>query len=76
MESIIFSVIEIPKVNFSEVIQTEQNLVYSVNKDQTYVTWLGESTPSFVSDIITAEGPFNEDQLHGILENYKWLIFV
>lgn len=76
MESIIFNVNEINKVNFSEVIQTPQTLVYSVNKDKTYVTWLGSTTPSFVSTIITAEGPYNDDQLHAILERRQWLLIV
>jgi hypothetical protein len=74
MESIIFSVDEINKVDFNEVIQTPQTLVYSVNKDKTYVTWISLTIPSFVSTIITAEGPYNDDQLHAILENYKWLL--
>jgi hypothetical protein len=76
MESIIFNVNEINKVNFSEVIQTPQTLVYSVNKNKTYVTWTSSTTPSFVSTMVTAEGPYNEDQLHAILENYEWLLIV
>jgi hypothetical protein len=76
MESIIFNVNEINKVNFSEVIQTPQTLVYSVNKNKTYVTWTSSTTPSFVSTIVTAEGPYNDDQLHAILENYEWLLIV
>lgn len=76
MESIIFNVNEIYKVNFSEVTQTPQTLVYSVNKTKTYVTWLSSTTPSFVSTIITAEGPYNDDQLHAILERPEWLLIV
>jgi hypothetical protein len=76
MESIIFNVNEVNKVNFSEVIQTPQTLVYSVNKDKTYVTWLSPTTPSFVSTILTAEGPYNDDQLHAILERREWLLIV
>ncbi len=76
MESIIFNVSEINKVNFSEVIQTPQTLVYSVNKNKTYVTWVSTTIPSFVSTMTTVEGPYNEDQLHAILENYEWLLIV
>ena len=76
MESIIFSVNEINKVNFSEVIQTPQTLVYSVNKTKTYLSWLSPTTRSFVSPIVTAEGPYNDDQLHAILERPEWLLIV
>ena len=81
MESIIFSVDEINKVNFSEVIQTPETLVYSNTiiiffNTKTYVTWLGSNTPSFVSTITSAEGPYNEDELHAILERSEWLLIV
>ena len=46
MESVIFNVSEIYKVDFSEVTQTLSTLVYSVNKEQTYVTWITLEVPS------------------------------
>jgi len=81
MESITFSVDEIDKVNFSEVIQTPETLVYSntiINyfNTKTYVTWVGPNIPSFVSTITSAEGPYNEDELHAILERPEWLLIV
>lgn len=76
MESIIFNVSEINKINFSEVTQTPQTLVYSVDKTKTYVTWTSLNTPSFVSTMTTAEGPFDENQLLHILETPEWLLIV
>jgi hypothetical protein len=76
MKSIIFDVIEINKVNFSQVIQTPETLVYSLNKNKTYVSWTIEDDPSFIGLIISREGPFDNNQLHSILENYEWLLIV
>jgi hypothetical protein len=76
MESIIFNVNEINKVNFSEVIQTPQNLVYSIDKTKTYVTWVSSTTPDFVSTMTTYEGPFTQSELLSILERPEWLLIV
>jgi hypothetical protein len=76
MKSIIFDVSEINKVNFSQVIQTPETLVYSVNKNKTYVSWTIEDDPSFIWLIISREGPYDNNQLHSILENYEWLLIV
>jgi hypothetical protein len=76
MKSIIFDVSEINKVNFSQVIQTPETLVYNINKNKTYVSWTIEGEPSFMRSIISREGPYDNDQLHPILENYEWLLIV
>lgn len=72
--SIIFSVAEISKVNFAEVTQTPGTLQYSVNGSKTYVSWVTEETPSFVSTIASAEGPYSQNELLTILENLEWLL--
>jgi hypothetical protein len=72
--SIIFSVDEIGKVDFDEVIQTPQTLTYSIDKTRTYVSWEGQQTPSFVSTITTAEGPLTQSELLQNLERPDWLI--
>ena len=74
MESVIFDVSEIYKVDFSEVTQTLSTLVYSVNKQQTYVTWITLEVPSFVSTLDTAQGIYNNNQLLSILETHDWLL--
>jgi hypothetical protein len=74
MESVIFNVSEIYKVDFSEVTQTLSTLVYSVNKEQTYVTWITLEVPSFVSTLNTAQGIYNNNQLLSILETNDWLL--
>jgi hypothetical protein len=72
--SIIFSVEEIDKVDFNEVIQTPQALTYSVDRTKTYVSWEGEQTPSFVATMTTAEGPLTQSDLLQNLERPEWLI--
>ena len=74
MESVIFNVSEIYKVDFSEVTQTLSTLVYSVNKEQTYVTWITLEVPSFVLTLNTAQGIYNNNQLLSILETHDWLL--
>jgi len=76
MKSIIFNTSEINKVNFSEVTQTPQTLVYNINKDKTYVTWLVDETPTFVINIESKEGPYSQNELLSILENFEWLLIV
>jgi hypothetical protein len=76
MESVIFNISEINKVDFSEVTQTLSTLVYSVNKEQTYVTWITLEVPSFVSTLNTAQGIYNNNQLLSILETYDWLLLI
>jgi len=79
MESVILNISEIDKINFLKVIQTRETLKYSVtcemNKKRTYVTWTG-STPSFVSALTTAEGPYAENEMQSILENHEWMIII
>jgi hypothetical protein len=72
--SIIFNIDEISKVNFTEVIQTLETLQYSVNRQKTYVSWNGSETPSFVSNITSAEGPYSQSELLDILERLEWLL--
>lgn len=76
MKSIIFKTSEINKVNFSEVTQTPQTLVYNINKDKTYVTWLVDETPTFVINIESKEGPYSQNELLSIVENFEWLLIV
>ena len=76
--SIVFNQNETSKVNFFEVLQSQDNLQYTLNCDwnlvKTYVTWPSNNTPSFVSNLITAEGPYNEDAMAAVLESHEWLV--
>tara|TARA_B100000900_G_scaffold265134_1_gene226182 strand:- start:57 stop:341 length:285 start_codon:yes stop_codon:yes gene_type:complete len=82
MTSIIFNINQIDKIDYSEITQTgPDDLQYSIYFEpgdfpyqKTYVTWTGMTEPSFVSSIIGAEGPYNEDQLLEILEDREWLL--
>jgi hypothetical protein len=76
MKSIIFNVSELDEVDFSKVIQTPQTLIYSVNKNKTYVSWTTIETPEFVYDMESAEGPYTQNELLSIIEGYEWLLII
>ncbi len=79
MESVIFNISEINKIDFSKVIQTRETLQYSVtcevSRKKTYVSWNG-ATPFFVSDLTTKEGPYDKNKMNSILEGHEWMIIV
>jgi hypothetical protein len=69
---IIFPITEISKVDFSLVLETSEDTVRkSLDETKTFIKWEGES-PSFVSDIVGAEGPYNHEEICNILSNEEW----
>lgn len=72
---IIFNVSEINKIDFTQVLETDQNtLRFSVNGTNTFVSWDGETEPSFVSELTTASGPYNYSETLDILKTLEWYI--
>lgn len=69
---IIFNVSELDKVNFSEVLEDSSETVRkSIDLSKTFVKWEG-TTPSFVSTLTTAEGPYTHSEIVSILESATW----
>lgn len=69
---IIFNVSELNKVNFSEVLEDSSETVRkSIDLSKTFVKWEG-TTPSFVSTLTTAEGPYTYTEIISILESATW----
>ena len=72
---IIFSVTELPKIDFNEVQETSSDTVRrSVNGTKTFVKWDGNQTPTFVATLDTKEGPFSYSEILEILLTEEWAI--
>ena len=71
-EYIIFNVSELPLVNFDEVLETSIDTVRkSVDQTKTFVKWNGTS-PSFVNNMSTKEGPYTHTEILEILNTPEW----
>ena len=69
---IIFNINEVNKIKFAEVLETSINTVRkSIDGTKTFVKWEG-STPECIKTLITAEGPYNFEEIAVILESEQW----
>ena len=72
-EFMIFSVTELPNINFNEVKETSIDTVRkSVDGTKTFVKWDGEDIPSSVESLTTKEGPYTYDEIIIILATEEW----
>jgi hypothetical protein len=72
-EFMIFSVTELPTINFNEVKETSIDTVRkSIDGTKTFVKWDGETIPSSVESLTTKEGPYNYDEIIVILATEEW----
>lgn len=71
-EYMIFSVTEIDKIDFSQVLETGPNtLRKNVDQTKTFVKWNG-SVPSSVEALETKEGPYSHLEMTEILSGPDW----
>lgn len=69
----IFSVTELDKIDFTQVLETSIDTVRkSVDGTKTFVKWDGEIIPDCVLDLITKEGPYTYDEIISILSTPEW----
>jgi len=72
---IIFDVSELPKIDFSVVLETSQYTVRkSVNQTKTFVSWNTEEEPFFIEYLDTKQGPYTYDEILEILKGEEWFI--
>jgi hypothetical protein len=72
-EFMIFSVTELPTINFNEVKETSIDTVRkSIDGTKTFVKWDGETIPSSVESLTTKEGPYTYDEIIVILATEEW----
>lgn len=71
-EFMIFSVSELDKIDFSQVLETSAETVRkSVDGLKTFVKWDG-AIPQCVADLETKEGPYTYDEILAILSTPEW----
>jgi hypothetical protein len=72
-EFMIFSVTELPNINFNEVKETSIDTVRkSIDGTKTFVKWDEEIIPSSVESLTTKEGPYTYDEIILILATEEW----
>jgi hypothetical protein len=71
-EYMIFSVSELPNIDFSQVLETSAETVRkSVDGTKTFVKWEGNE-PSSVTNLQTKEGPYTYSEILDILSGPEW----
>jgi len=72
-EFMIFSVTELPTIDFNEVKETSIDTVRkSIDGTKTFVKWDGEIIPPSVESLTTKEGPYTYDEIIIILATEEW----
>jgi hypothetical protein len=68
----IFSLTEIDKIDFSQVLETStETLRLSTDGTKSFIKWDGEQ-PEFVSTLETLEGLYTYEEMLDILSNEEW----
>jgi hypothetical protein len=71
-EYMIFSVTEIDKIDFSQVLETgPETLRKNIDQTKTFVKWNG-NVPSSVEALETKEGPYMHQEMLDILSGPDW----
>jgi hypothetical protein len=72
---LIFNVSEINKIIFSEILETSaDSMRKSLDGSKTFIKWEG-SDPSFISTLLTKEGPYSHSEILSILSTSDWKDF-
>jgi hypothetical protein len=68
----IFDVVELTNINFTEVLETSANtLIKSIDETKTFVKWEG-NTPLCVESLITKKGPYTQNEMRDVLKGIDW----
>jgi len=76
MKYLIIDTSEIDKVDFEQILESRENLVYSQNKEKTYISWQTNNMPTFIENLDFKEGPLELFQLLEITETHEWMVIV
>lgn len=69
----IFSTIEIEKIDFLQVCETSKHtLRFSIDGTKTFVKWDGNTIPSSVDSLTTKQGPYTYTEIIDILNGPEW----
>jgi hypothetical protein len=71
---LIIPVSELSKVNFDEVCETSIETVRkSADNQKTFIKW-DNAEPSFINELIGAEGPYTHEEFMDILDTVDWYV--
>jgi hypothetical protein len=69
----IFSVTELNKIDFNEVLETSEETVRkSIDETLTFVKWDSEGIPNSVQTLTTTQGPYTYSEMLEILKTPVW----
>ena len=69
----IFNVIELPQIDFNEVLETSIDTVRkSIDGTKTFVKWDGATIPPSVEALTTKQGPYTYTEILSILSTSEW----
>jgi hypothetical protein len=69
----IFNVLELPQIDFTQVLETSIDTVRkSIDETKTFVKWDGTTIPSSVDSLTTKEGPYTYGEILTILATPEW----
>jgi hypothetical protein len=72
-EFMIFNVIELPQIDFNEVLETSIDTVRkSIDGTKTFVKWDGATIPPSVEALTTKQGPYTYTEILSILSTSEW----
>ena len=72
-EFMIFNVLELLNIDFTQVLETSIDTVRkSVDETKTFVKWDGITIPSSVDSLTTKEGPYTYNEILDILATPEW----
>lgn len=70
---LIISASEKNKIDYSQVPQEEDGLVYTLDGTKTFIKWDTEEDPTFVSSLEFKEGPYNIEEILNIINGPLWI---
>lgn len=69
---LIFPITEVSKIDFTQVCESsEETLRLSLDSTKSFIKWDAEA-PSFINDIVGAEGPYTYEEILDILSGSEW----
>jgi hypothetical protein len=76
MNYIILKKDQIGKIDFSKVLENENELKYSANGTKTYVSWNSENPPEFIEELDQIEGPLDLNRFTEIMYTHEWMVII
>jgi hypothetical protein len=71
---LIFNVSELNKIDFEKIHETSlETLRYSADNSKTFIKWDNDLEPDFISNLLTKEGPYIQEEILQILSTDFWI---